>query len=204
MILHKLRNHFVSGLLVLGPLFLTVIFIAYLVKLTDKFVVNPIFQVLPFEIEASFKVFLAKLALALFVLFFVSFIGFIAERFIFKRLFSGWENFLKNIPLFNSIYSSIREVVQAFFGDKKGVFKRVVFLEYPRKGIYVMGFVTQEKSWELHDLTKKTIINIFVPSPPNPATGYFVFVPKEELIESTMTVEQGIRMVISGGAAVPQ
>lgn len=202
--LQKIRNHFLSGLLVLGPLFLTLVFIGYIVKLTDQFVVNPLFQILLLDIDAGFKRLLAKLALGLFVFIFISIIGLAAEKFIFKRLFLNIEGFLKNIPLFSKVYTSIREIVQAFFGDKKGVFKRVVFVEYPRKGIYVMGFVTQEKPWEVNEKTGRDIVTVFIPSPPNPATGYFIFVPREELIDSAMTVEEGIRLVISGGAAIPR
>src|SRR3989338_6740481 len=115
----------------------------------------------------------------------------------------AFENFLETIPFFNSIYSSIKDVAQAFFGDKRGVFKCVVFIEYPRKGLYAMGFVTQDKPWEISDKLGKEIWSIFVPSPPNPATGNFVLVPKEDVIFSSMTIEEGIRAVISGGAAVP-
>ncbi len=126
-----------------------------------------------------------------------------AEKFIFKRLFAAWEGFLDAIPFVNRVYGSIKEVAQAFFGDKTGIFKRVVYVEYPRKGVYALGFVTQEKPWEIHEKTGKEIVNIFLPHPPNPATGYFIFAPKEEVMESNLTVEEGIRMVISAGAAVP-
>ncbi len=199
----KFRNHFVTGLVALSPFFLTLFFVGQLVKLSDNFIVNPLFQILPFEFDASFKIILTKLVIGIVVVVFVTIIGWAAEKFIFKRLFSGLESLLKNIPFFNTIYSSIKEVAQAFFGDKTGVFKRVVFVEYPRKGVYSLGFVTQEKPWELGEKTGKEIVNIFLPHPPNPATGFFIFVPKEELIESRLTVEEGIRMVISGGAAIP-
>ncbi len=198
-----LRNHFVTGLVALAPFFLTLFFVNYLIHLADHFVVNPLFQILPFDFDAVFKIILTKLVIFAVVAIFVALIGWTAEKFIFKRLFAAWEGFLDTIPFFNRIYSSIKEVAQAFFGDKSGVFKRVVYVEYPRKGVYALGFVTQEKPWEIHEITGKEIVNIFLPNPPNPATGYFVFVPKEEVIESNMTVEEGIRLVISAGAAVP-
>ncbi|MBI3252933.1 MAG: DUF502 domain-containing protein [Candidatus Omnitrophica bacterium] len=199
----KFRHYLGSGLLVLAPLFFTVLVIGYLIRLTDHFVVNPVFRVLPIEFEAGFKIFLTKIVIALLVLFFVAAVGAAAERFIFRNLVSGFEAFLSGIPIFNRVYASIKEIAQAFFGDKSGVFKSVVFLEYPRKGLWAMGFVTQEKKWALHDLIQKDVVSVFVPSPPNPATGFFIFVPREELIESGVTVEEGIRLVISGGAAVP-
>lgn len=193
-----------SGLLILAPVFLTVVCIGYLVKLTDAFIVNPLFTALPFEINAQSKILLAKLALAVVVVVFIATVGLAGEKFLFRRLFQGFDGFFKNVPLFNTFYGSIKEVAQAFFGDKRGVFRRVVFLEYPRKGIYSMGFVTQEKRWAIHEKTgKESIVSVFVPSPPNPATGMFVFAPADELVETDLTIEEGIRIVISGGAAVP-
>ncbi|OGW83495.1 MAG: hypothetical protein A3C47_03050 [Omnitrophica bacterium RIFCSPHIGHO2_02_FULL_51_18] len=200
---NKLRTHFVSGLLVLSPLFLTIIFFGYLVRLTDRLIVNPIFQVLPINGDQVFKVILTKMAIAFFVVMFLTLVGTLAEKFFVKRAFKAWEGLLKNVPLLNIVYGSVKEIAAAFASDKKGVFKEVVFLEYPRKGIYAMAFVTQEKKWEIHEKTGKEMVNVFVPSPPNPATGFFIFVPREELIRSDMTIEEGIRMVISGGAVVP-
>ena len=200
----RFRNHFISGLLVLGPLYLSIIFLGYLIRLTDHFVVNPFFALLPFQVEASFKVVATKLALALFIICFVSVVGWLAERFIFKKIFSDFEGILKNIPIFSNVYSSIREIIQAFFGDKRGIFRRVVYVEYPRKGVWAIAFVTQEKPWEIGAKTGRPMVNVLVPSPPNPATGFFIMVPCDEIIESSMTVEEGIRLVISAGAAVPK
>ena len=199
----KLRHYFVTGLVALSPFFLTLIFVEYLIRLADHFVVNPLFQILPFDFDASFKIFLTKFVILLVVIIFVALIGWTAEKFVFRKLFAAWEGFLNTIPFVNKIYGSIKEVAQAFFGDKTGIFKRVVFVEYPRKGVYALGFVTQEKPWELHGKTGKEIVNIFLPHPPNPATGYFIFAPKEEVIESDLTIEEGIRLVISAGAAIP-
>ena len=201
--LQKFRNHFVSGLLVIGPVFLTVIVINYLVRLTDRLIVNPVFQILPIEVDATSKIILTKLLITLLVILFVSFVGFATKKFIFRQLFLGWDAILHNIPFFNRLYMSIKEIALAFFGDKSGVFKRVVFLEYPRKGVYAIAFVMNERRWEIHEKTGKDIVTVLVPSPPNPATGYFIFVPREDLIESNMTIEEGIRLVISGGAVVP-
>ena len=199
----KFRNHFITGLVALSPFFLTLIFVQYLIKLADNFIVNPLFRILPFDFDASFKIILTKLVIMVVVIIFVTLIGWTTQKFIFKKMFSAVEGLLNNIPFFNRIYASVKEVAQAFFGDKTGVFKRVVYVEYPRKGVYAMGFVTQEKPWELHEIAGKEIVNVFLPNPPNPATGYFVFVPKEEVMDSGMTVEEGIRLVISAGAAIP-
>jgi len=201
--LKKLRHYLTSGLLAIAPLFLTFLVLRYILKLADSIVVNPVFELLPIEIDATFKIILTKLAIAACVLLFIVMVGIVTEKFIARQFIRSGEAVLKSIPIINTVYGSIQEIAQAFFGDKRGVFRQVVFLEYPRKGIYSLGFVTQEKRWEIHEITGKDIVSVFIPSPPNPATGWFVFVPKEELILPDLTVEEGIRMVISGGTAVP-
>ncbi len=197
------RVHFVSGLLALAPLFFTILVISYLLRLTDALVVNPLFRILPFHMDASFKIFFTKLAIGVVVVIFVTLIGFGVDKLFAKQFAAGLEMVLKSIPVINKVYGSIREIAQAFFGDKKGVFKRVIFVEYPRKGVYSLGFITQDKRWEVGRVTGKELFTVFVPSPPNPATGYFIFVPKEEIIETLLSVEEGLKLVISGGAAVP-
>ena len=202
--LKTFRTYFVSGLLILAPFFLTVLFIGYLIRLADGFVVDPVFRLLPGEVDVQSKIFLTKFIIAAAVIFFVTVLGFAAQRFIFRRILESGEFVITGIPVFNKVYRSFKDISQAIFGDKSGgIFKRVVFLEYPRKGIYAMGFVTQEKTWALTEKTGKELVSVFVPSPPNPATGFFIFVPKEDLIEVNITVEEGIRLVISGGAAIP-
>ena len=113
------------------------------------------------------------------------------------------ESVILGIPVFNRVYRSFKDISQAIFGEKSGIFKRVVFLEYPRKGLLAMGFVTYEKPWALTDKTGTNLVSVFVPSPPNPATGFFVFAPKEELIDANVSVEEGIKLCISVGAAAP-
>lgn len=203
--LKKLQTYFVSGLLILAPFFLTVLFIGYLIRLADVFVVNPVFQLFPVAVDVQSRIALTKVIIAAAVLFFVTFLGFAAQRFIFRRILESGESVITGIPVFNKVYRSFKDISQAIFGDKSGgIFKRVVFLEYPRNGIYAMGFVTQEKPWVLTEKIGKDLVSVFVPSPPNPATGFFIFVPKEDLIEINVTVEEGIRLVISGGAAIPK
>jgi uncharacterized membrane protein len=200
----KIRTHFFSGLAVLAPLFLTFVVIIYLVRVADTFVVNPVFRLLPTDpLDAQSKVILAKLIIAVAVFLFVIMMGMAAERLLFRQFLGAAEGLLKSIPLFNKVYGSIKEIAEAFSGDKKGLFKRVVFIEYPRKGIYTIGFVTQDKRWDASAKTGRELLSIFVPSPPNPATGLFVMVPKEETIESALSVEEAIKVVISCGAVVP-
>lgn len=202
---HKLRNHFISGLVVLGPLFVTVLVILYLIGLADAFVVNPLFSILPWQLDAAWMVLLTKLVIGVVVTTFIALVGYLAKKYVFIKFFESWESILGAIPVFNRLYLSVREIAQAFFGDKSGVFKRVVYIEYPRKDVWALAFVTQEdRRWDIHEKTGKDLLTLFVPSPPNPATGFFVFCRREEIVFSDLTVEEGIRMVISGGTVVPR
>ena len=202
--LKAFRGHFFSGLVISAPFFLTVLFISWLVKLTDRLVVNPVFRLLPpGAVDVQSKILLTKIVIFVLVTLFLALLGLAAERLFLRKALSLGESFLKNIPIFSKVYISFKDIAQAFFGDKSGVFKRVVFIEYPRKGLYALGFVTQERPWELSVLTGKELVSVFVPSPPNPATGLFVFVAKEEIIETRVTVEEALKLVISGGAALP-
>jgi uncharacterized membrane protein len=201
--LKSVRNHFAAGLLVLAPLFLTIVVISYLVRMADAFVVNPLFSILPLHMDVSSRILLAKVLIAAVVFVVVTMIGWAAQRFLFKRIFSVGEAVLENIPIINKIYASIRDITVALFGDKKGAFGRVVFVNYPYKGSYTVGFVTNDNRWEIDEKTGKEMLTVFIPSPPNPATGFFVFVPREDVIDSTMTIEEGMRLVLSIGAAVP-
>ncbi len=200
----KAQTYFVSGLLILAPFFLTVLFIGYLVRLADAFVVNPVFQLLPGNLDQPLRIAITKVLIAITVILFVTVLGFAAQKFLFRRVLESGETVITGIPVFNKIYRSFKDISQAIFGDKAGIFKRVVFLEYPRKGLYSMGFVTQERQWVLCQKTGAELVSVFVPSPPNPATGFFVFVPKEDLIEVPVSVEDGIRLTISGGAVIPE
>lgn len=200
----KLKTYFISGILVLAPLFLTIIFLAYLVRMTDRMIVNPVFRFLPASQLDSWIIEVGtKLCIGVLVFLILCLIGYLTQKFLFRRLLNVGDAILKSIPLFNKIYVSIKDIADAFFGDKSGVFKRTVFFEYPRMGMWTLGFVTQEKDWVLCQITGRELASVFLPSPPNPATGMFVFVAKEELIDAGISVEEGLKMAFSLGAVVP-
>ena len=126
----SLRTHFMSGFIVLGPLFLSLIFIGYLIRLSDRLIVNPLFQILPFTMDETFKIILTKIAIGFVVFSFVCLVGLAAEKFLFKRVLTGLELLLERIPLFNHVYRSIKDITLAFLGQKKGEFGRDVTGEY--------------------------------------------------------------------------
>ncbi|MCK4423897.1 MAG: DUF502 domain-containing protein, partial [Candidatus Omnitrophica bacterium] len=130
-------------------------------------------------------------------------VGFMTRMIVVRKMISYGEDLLYRLPFVNKVYSTIRQISRAFLGSRKNVFQKAVMLEYPRKGIYSIGFLTGQSSGEIQVKIKSTVFNVFVPTTPNPTSGVFLIVPEKELIVLEMTVEEAIKLVISGGAVTP-
>ncbi|KHF41881.1 DUF502 domain-containing protein [Halalkalibacter okhensis] len=118
------------------------------------------------------------------------------------KVFGTIDRSFRKIPIANSIYTSVEQVIHAFAQERTS-FKNVVLVEYPRKGLYTVGFQTGESKGEVQRVTSKDCINVFLPTTPNPTSGWLVLVPRDEVIVLNMTVEQGLKFIISGGVVVP-
>ena len=114
------------------------------------------------------------------------------------------DKLLNHIPLFRSIYQPTKQVVDSLFSDKSRNFRGVVLVEFPRKGVYTLGFVTGDTQGEAGKKTQDRCINVFVPTTPNPTSGYYIMIPDREVIHMDMTVEEAIKIIISSGLVVPQ
>jgi uncharacterized membrane protein len=143
-----------------------------------------------------------SLILILFVLFIL---GSIAKYAIGLRTIKIMERLIMKIPMLNVVYSTSQQLVDAVRNPNAGMFRQVVLFEYPRKGIYVIGFLTNEnkKSCELIEKTDQKLISIFLPTTPNPTSGFLLFVPKDDCIFLDMSITEAMRMIISGGAVSP-
>ena len=200
MIKHIKRN-FIAGILVLLPAVVTVFVFKFLIgKISSAFLDPMIRTIRPF-LDEAYLVFLAKLAAFFIILIVIIFIGFATRYIITKRLISFAEELLLKIPLLNKIYGGVREVSRVLFGDSKQFFSRTIIIEYPRKGLYSVGFVMAEKAPEVKGVK---MLSVFLPTAPNPTSGVVLLVPEEEIIPSSMSVEEGLKMIISGGAVVPK
>src|SRR5271169_589633 len=142
------------------------------------------------------------IALVLFVAFTI-FVGRITRLVVGKRIVSGTESLITHVPLLNKTYGFMKEISQTLLSGRKTMFQRVVLVEFPRTGVYSIGFVTSESGGEVQEKTSETVINVFVPTTPNPTSGFLILVPRGQLVDLTMTVAEGMKMVISGGAVVP-
>ncbi len=197
----KLRNSFFAGLLVVVPVAASLGILYWLFsKFTDF--------LLPKWLRAwlerfPYPEFLYRLVALLVFAVLVIVIGWITRRVVGKRLVTAGELIIARVPILNKTYGFIKEVSHTMLGGKKTVFERVVLVEYPRTGVYTIGFVTSEAEGEAQAKTKEQVINVFFPTTPNPTSGWLALVPREQVIDLDMSVADGMKLVISGGAVMP-
>lgn len=198
--LGRLRNYLITGILVTAPIAITVSLIWLIVDLVDTSVeaLLPVDKYpvlyLPFQIPGS------GLILSLITLIII---GWFAAG-VFGRFFVRiGENIVARMPIVRSVYGALKQIFETVLAQQSNAFRQVVLLEYPRRGIFAIGFVTGVTQGEVQNLTDDTVINIFLPTTPNPTSGFLLFVPKRDLVVLDMTVEEGIKMVISGGIVTP-
>jgi uncharacterized membrane protein len=120
-----------------------------------------------------------------------------------RKVVHFWENMVDRIPIVRILYSGVKQLLESFFVQKNDAFKRVALFEYPRRGIYVLGFITGESKGEVQSKTEKNMMNVFVPTTPNPTSGFYILIPKNELVILDMTVEDAFKLIISGGIFTP-
>jgi uncharacterized membrane protein len=187
----KLRNNFIAGIVVLIPIGITLYLTLFFVKISGKIIpkkINPN-NYLPFDIPG------VEILIALLI---ITFIGWISLSFIGKKFFEFFNNFLKKIPILRTIYSAIGQMTESFTKSDNSE-KSVVLLEYPRKGIWVVGFATKENHGIIRDKIKEELINVFVPTTPNPTSGFLLMVPKKDLIYLSVSFEQASKFIVSAG-----
>ncbi|MFC1621126.1 DUF502 domain-containing protein [Candidatus Omnitrophota bacterium] len=202
--LSKIRANFFTGLLIVVPLVLT-FWVLYFIIDKFTFLLSPIINVLERFVPAaqSIEIF-TNITLFILLLIFLTLVGFATRIIVLRNIFGFGERILCKVPMISVIYRTIKEIWSTFFISKHTIFQRVVLIEYPRKGVYQLGFVVSGTKGEVQRKTKSTLLNIFVPTTPNPTSGMLVFVPQEETISLDMSVAEAMKMVVSGGAIVPK
>jgi uncharacterized membrane protein len=194
-----LRRYLVAGLLVWVPLVVTLLVISLLVEWMDSSLLllpkayQPE-QLLGFSIPGL------GVVLTLVVLLVT---GIIVANFFGRRLVALWERILSSIPLVRSIYSAAKQLAETMFTADSKSFRKVLLVEFPRRGLWTLGFQTGTDVGEAQRKTGQDVINVYIPTTPNPTGGYFVMVPKADVQELDMSVDEGLRMLVSMGAIVP-
>lgn len=197
-----MRNILFAGLLILAPVYLTI----YVLILLFNFMDGIFAPVIDRTIGAFLgeRVHIPGLGLLLTLLVIV-FLGWLSTLVLGRRIISIFEGFIRRIPIAKTVYGATKGVLEAVSRDQADAFKRVVLVEYPRRGIYGIGFVTNVPArWFTGDPRLTDLLPVFVPTTPNPTSGFLLMVPPDEIIDCPMSVEEGLRMIVSGGILQPQ
>ena len=199
----RLRNVFLTGFLVTLPIALTVFILNFLFKSLDA--LSPIFThwliLLGAPLPEGYRIpFLGVIATFIIVFF----IGALTTNIFGKKILQFWEGVVERIPFVRRIYKGTKQVVASFATMDTKSFTKVVLIEFPRKGAHAIAFVTGKTRGELQRVTSDNHINIFIPTTPNPTSGFVIFTDPSEVIELDMTIEEGIKYVISGGIVTPE
>ena len=192
----KLRNYFITGVVVLIPIGITLYLTLFLIKISSKLIpkeINPN-NYLPFSIPG--------LEILLSIIFII-FIGWLSLSFLGKRLLKLVNDLFKRIPILRTIYSSILQMTETFSQNTKKNKKNVVLVEYPRKGCWAVGFATKDNKGEISKKTNKDLVNVFVPTTPNPTSGFLLMFPRDEIIFLDMGFEQASKFIVSAGSTNP-
>ena len=189
------RNNFIAGVVVLIPIGITVYLTLFFIKFSSVIIpkeINPN-HYLPYNIP-GLEILIAVLI--------ITFIGWLSLSFIGKRLFDLLETILNKIPILRTIYSAVGQLIETFTSSKDNK-KNVVLVEYPRKGVWAVGFATKENTGEIKRKVNKDLINVFVPTTPNPTSGFLLMFSKDEVIYLDLSFEEASKFIVSAGSTNP-
>lgn len=195
----SLKNCFLTGLLVILPISITAYVIWVLIRGMDAILKYIPAKYLP---ETYLRVHIPGLGLILVVIL-VFVVGLLTRNLVGRKIVQFGENMVDRIPLVRVLYTGVKQLLEPLFLQKTNAFKRVALIEYPRRGAYVIGFITGESKGELQHKTSKNMVNVFVPTTPNPTSGFYILIPEDEVILLNMSVEDAFKVIISGGIVSP-
>jgi uncharacterized membrane protein len=196
----RLRGYLIAGVLVAAPITIT----AWLTITIINFVDGRVERLIPehYNPEQYLPFSLPGLGL-IFVIVFLLFVGMFTTNFLGRYFVRLGEAILDRLPVVRSLYGATKQIFETVFANQSEAFREVVMVEYPRKDMWVIGFLTGKTKGEVQDKTKADTVNIFVPTTPNPTSGFLLFVPNKDVIRLDMTVEEGIKLVVSAGIVTP-
>jgi uncharacterized membrane protein len=203
----RLRRYLVAGLLVWIPLGVTILLISFAVRQMDRSL-----GLIPEKYQPSIllqQVFLTDQPVhipgfgVILILGVVLLTGVFVANFIGRAFVGGWESLMDRVPIVRSIYSAAKNFAEIVFSDSSNAFKKVLLVEYPRKGIYSLAFQTSTELGEVQERTGEEVVGCFVPTTPNPTSGFIIMVPKKDVTVLDMEVDEALKMIISLGVVVP-
>ena len=189
----RIRNYFIAGVVVLIPIGITVYFTLFIISISSKILPNEINpnHYLPYNIPG---------VEILITIILITIIGWLSLSFLGRKMLLLFNNILKRIPILRTIYSAIVQMTESFTTSSEGK-KNVVLVEYPRKGSWAVGFATKDNTGEISDKTKKKLVNVFIPTTPNPTSGFLLMFPKDEVIYLDLTFEEASKFIVSAGTS---
>ena len=192
----KLRNYFFTGVVVLIPIGFTLYLTKILISISSKLI--------PSEINPNSYLHFSIPGLEIFLtIIFITFVGGLSLSFLGKKFLQIIDDLFKKIPILRTIYSAIGQMTESFT-QKKNKKKSVVLVEYPRKGTWAVGFATKDNKGEIKNKTKKNLVNVFVPTTPNPTSGFLLMFPKEDVIYLNISFEEASKFIVSAGTSNPK
>ena len=199
----RIRNTFLAGLLVALPISLTIFILSFLFRSLDT--LSPVFThwliLLGAPLPQGYQIPFLGVVMTFVIIFLV---GAVTTNIFGKKLLHLWEEIIEKIPFVRRIYKGTKQVVSSFATMDTKSFTKVILIEFPRKGAHAIGFVTGQTRGEIKHLTSDNHLKVFVPTTPNPTSGFIIFAEPSEFIELDMTIEEGIKFVISGGIVSPE
>ena len=192
-IFNRLRNYFIAGIVAIIPIGITLYLTMFIIEVSSKLIpkeINPN-NYLPFSIPGL------EIILSIII---ITFIGGLSVSFIGKKILQLINDLFKKIPFLRTIYSAINQMTESFTNKDKGK-KSVVLVEYPRKGSWAVGFATKDNEGEISKKTNSELVNVFVPTTPNPTSGFLLMFPKKEIIYLDMTFEEASKFIVSAGTS---
>ncbi|HET9882192.1 MAG TPA: DUF502 domain-containing protein [Candidatus Binatia bacterium] len=192
------QRYFLAGLLVFLPVVITLWFLGWVISLLDG-----LLDVLPAGVHPQTYLPFAIPGLgALVTVTLILFLGILTRGVATRRFLAAWENIFVTIPIFRGVYTAVQKLVQTFLGQSENS-RQVVMIEYPRKGIYTVGFAMGRAWRELENKQNAQLVNVFVPTTPNPTSGFYLLVPTAEISPLDMTMEEALKLITSGGLITP-
>ena len=196
----RLRAYFMAGILITAPISITI----YLAWLFITYVDGKVTPLIPakYNPETYLPYGIPGLGVVVVVLG-LTLIGALTAGFMGRFFQRIWDRTMDNVPVLRGVYKALKQILETVLAQQSNAFREAVLVEYPRRGMWVIAFITGKTEGEVQSITEQEVINLFVPTTPNPTSGFLIFVPKEDIVKLSMSVEEALKMVISGGIVTP-
>jgi uncharacterized membrane protein len=195
----KLKRYMITGVIVLMPTFVTVFILVAVFNFIDRILGD----FLEIALRKYVGFYIPGLGFLLFAAV-ITLVGFLASRFLNHRIFPKIEEYFSSLPLINTLYPTVKQIILFILQKKELGFKKVVLVEYPSKGIWSIGFLTNEAFKRMSEVSSQDMVSVFMPTTPGPFSGYVIFVPKNEIRFPDISVNEALKILISGGAFKPE